>query len=91
MVSFDFSYVGSLPTERVGLARITISPVWETKSRPVIGLVHGNMQGAWIYSNWLKVVHEGGIAATAVDVRGHGGLPTEGLLTAGLLPLACGI
>ncbi len=84
MNAFDFSYIDSLPTERVGLARMTRSPVQETKSKPAFVFVHGNMQGAWIYSNWLKVVHEAGIAATAVDVRGHGGLPTKDLLTAGL-------
>ena len=84
MDSFDFSYIDSLPTHRVGLGRMTRSPVAETKSKPAIVFVHGSMQGAWIYSNWLKVVHEAGIAATAVDVRGHGGLPTEDLLTAGL-------
>ncbi len=84
MDSFDFTYIDTLPTERVGLARMTISPVKETKSRPAIIFVHGNMQGAWIYSNWLKVLHEAGIAATAVDARGHGGLPTEDLLAAGL-------
>lgn len=84
MTSFDFSYVDSLPTERVGLARMTISPVSESEGKPAIIFVHGNMQGAWIYSNWLRVLHEAGIAAIAVDVRGHGGLPTEDLLTAGL-------
>ena len=84
MTSFDFSYIDSLQTSRVGFARMTASPVKETKSRPAIVFVHGNMQGAWVYSNWLKVVHEAGIAATAIDVRGHGGLPTEDLLTAGL-------
>ena len=52
--------------------------------KPEIIFVHGNMQGPWIYSNWLRVLHEAGIAAIAVDVRGHGGLPTEDLLTAGL-------
>lgn len=84
MNSFDFSYYDSLPTKRVGLARTTISPVADTAERPGIIFVHGNMQGGWIYSNWLKVLHEAGIAAVAVDVRGHGGLPTEDLLTAGL-------
>lgn len=84
MDSFDFSYFDSLPTERVGLARMTTSPVAETRAKPAIVLVHGNMQGAWIYSNWLKVLHEADIPAVAVDVRGHGGLPTEDLLTAGL-------
>ncbi len=84
MDSFDFSYVDSLPTKRVGLARMTISPVPETAARPALVFIHGNMQGAWIYTHWLKVLHEAGIAATAVDVRGHGGLPTEDLLGAGL-------
>jgi len=82
--SFDFGYIDALPTLRVGLARMTQSPVKETKLKPAIVFVHGNMQGAWIYSNWLKIVHEAGIAAIAVDVRGHGGLPTEDLLSAGL-------
>ena len=82
--SFDFSYIDSLPTKRIGFARMTLSPVAETAAKPAIVFVHGNMQGAWIYSNWLKVIHDAGIAATAVDVRGHGGLPTEDLLSAGL-------
>lgn len=63
---------------------MTISPVKDTSSRPALVFVHGNMQGAWIYSHWLKVVHDAGIAATAVDVRGHGGLPTKDLIGAGL-------
>jgi pimeloyl-ACP methyl ester carboxylesterase len=84
MNSFDFSYVDSLPTKRVGLARMTLSPVPESNARPALVFVHGSMQGAWCYSHWLKVAHEAGIAATAVDVRGHGGLPSEDLLTAGL-------
>ena len=83
MNSFDFSYVDSLPTVRVGLARMTRSPIADTKARPALVFVHGSMQGAWCYSNWLKVAHDAGIAATAVDIRGHGGLPTEDLLTAG--------
>ena len=45
--------------------------------------VHGSMQGAWCYSHWLKAVHEAGIAAVAIDVRGHGGWPNEDLFTAG--------
>lgn len=84
MNSFDFSYFDALPTARVGLARMTLSPVQETAAKPAIVFVHGNMQGAWVYSNWLKVAHESGVPAVAVDVRGHGGLPTEDLMTAGL-------
>lgn len=84
MNSFDFTYIDSLPTRRVGLARMTQSPIAATKSKPAIVFVHGSMQGAWVYSNWLKAVHAAGIAATAVDVRGHGGLPTSDLLKAGL-------
>lgn len=83
MHSFDFSYHDSLPTDRVGLARMTRSPVVETKERPALVFVHGSMHGAWCYSHWLKAAHEAGIAATAVDVRGHGGLPNEDLFTAG--------
>lgn len=83
MTSFDFSYHDSLQTERVGLARMTRSPVAETEDRPALAFVHGSMQGAWCYSHWLKAAHEAGIAASAVDVRGHGGLPTEDLVTAG--------
>lgn len=83
MTSFDFSYHDSLPAERVGLARMTRSPVAETKDRPALLFVHGSMQGAWCYSHWLKAAHEAGIAASAVDVRGHGGLPTADLVTAG--------
>ena len=84
MSSLDFSYYDQLPTRRVGLARVTLSPVPETKAKPAIVFVHGSMQGAWVYTHWLKVAHEAGIAAVAMDVRGHGGLPTEDLLTAGL-------
>jgi len=84
MNSFDFSYVDSLPTKRVGLARMTVSPVAESKAKPALVFVHGSMQGAWIYTHWLRVAHEADIAAVAVDVRGHGGLPTEDVLTAGL-------
>lgn len=83
MTSFDFSYHDSLETDRVGLARMTRSPVAATKARPAMVFVHGSMQGAWCYSHWLKAVHEAGIAATAIDVRGHGGLPNKDLLTAG--------
>lgn len=84
MNSFDFSYYDKLPTKRVGLARMTVSPVPESMERPALIFVHGSMQGAWIYTHWLRALHERGIAAVAVDVRGHGGLPTEDLLTAGL-------
>ena len=83
MNSFDFSYYDSLPTQRVGLARMTRSPVGETPTRPALVFVHGSMQGGWCYSHWLKEVHVAGIAATAIDVRGHGGLPTDDLITAG--------
>lgn len=81
--SFGFSYHDSLPTDRVGLARMTRSPVVGTKDRPALVFVHGFMQGAWCHSNWLKTLHEAGIAAVAIDVRGHGGLPNEDLFTAG--------
>lgn len=84
MDSFDFTYIDSLATKRVGLARMTVSPVSETASRPALVFVHGNMQGAWVFSHWLKVLHHAGIAATAVDIRGHGGLPTGDLLQAGV-------
>lgn len=83
MNSFDFSYYDALPTERVGLARMTRSPVAATKSRPALVFVHGSMQGGWCYSHWLKAAHAAGVAAVAADVRGHGGLPTEDLVTAG--------
>ena len=81
---FDFSYICSLPTKRAGLARMAISPVKDTSSRPALVFVHGNMQGAWKFFHWLKVVHDAGIAATAVDMRWHEGLPTHDCVGAGL-------
>lgn len=83
MNSFDFSYHDFLPTDRIHLARMTRSPVAETKDRPALVFMHGSMQGAWCYSHWLKTAHEVGIAVVAIDVRGHGGLPNEDLFTAG--------
>ena len=80
---FDFSYHDQLETERVGVARMTVSPVAEQPGRPTLVFIHGSMHGAWCYSNWLRACHENGYCATAIDLRGHGGLPTEDLLTAG--------
>lgn len=84
MNAFDFSYYNSLPTQRVGLARTTVSPIPGSPEKPTLIFVHGSMQGAWVYTLWLQAAHENGIPAIAVDVRGHGGLPTQDLLTAGL-------
>ena len=69
MNSFDFDYYDSLPTERVGLARMTVSPVAGSKDKPTMVFVHGSMQGAWVYTHWLRVAHENGRRHEVVHIR----------------------
>ncbi len=47
-------------------------------------LVHGAYHGAWCFAEWLECFAAEGLAATAIDLRGHGALAG-----AGLSPQAC--
>jgi len=42
---------------------------------PVILFVHGGFHGAWCWANIIEYLGTSRVAAAAIDLRGHGGLP----------------
>lgn len=67
----DLDRIETLERVPLGAARMFVS----RGAGPALLFVHGGYHGAWCWMPLLRIVAERGVAAAAVDLRGHGGLP----------------
>ncbi len=86
MPEWNFSYLDGLPCRPLVHGR-TFSG--SRGDGPLVLFVHGGFHGAWCWSLYLRLFHQHGIPAAAVDVRGHGGLAqTNAFITHGVREMA---
>lgn len=85
--------MGGLSFRRVGAAGVFLTPQAARDSDdPLLLFVHGAFHGAWCFAFYLDYLERQGVAAAAVDLRGHGALASEGLApTVGMRDMAADV
>ena len=69
----DFTYTDRLQRLQLSYGRLATSP---SGSAFTLLFVHGGFHGAWCWSPFLAFFQQHNISTAALDLRGHGGLPT---------------
>lgn len=85
--------MAGLTFRRVGETGVFVTPEAERDpQRPLLLFVHGAFHGAWCFAMYLDYLDKQGVAAAAVDLRGHGSLADEGLApTVGMRDMAADV
>lgn len=75
---FDFSYIDDLPHRPAGQGRVFLGDIAQkSNDKPALLFVHGGYHGAWCFARYVDYFDTVGIAAAAMDMRGHGGLDQD--------------
>ena len=75
-MDWDFSPIDDLPAQPAGRGQLYRAP-GPRRNGATLLLIHGAFHGAWCWARYFTILESKGIAAAAVDLRGHGRLQQD--------------